>query len=285
MSAADWDLLADGPGQLAQAEARHRGDRRPEADARRHDAHAALHAGPHAGHDLDDHPGEGRRPDARRCAVGRHRLQLAERLGPLHHARPPGAFWYEQLRRTPPGASATSPRRRAPTSCSRTTPTTTARRRTSPRWRGARPGEPHPYVIGNDSVGRFLTVAEECAKAGPPVVSQQTTLPSTERILLGPGPSLIAPRVMRAMAAPVLSHLDPDLVLAPGRCAGAAGTAVQGAGGQLDHCDVRHRHVGHGSDGREPCRRRDARPRHRRPVLRRAAGRDLPPLWRGDSAR
>ena len=23
------------------------------------------------------------------------------------------------------------------------------------------------YVIGNDGVGRFLTVAEECAKAGP----------------------------------------------------------------------------------------------------------------------
>src|SRR5262245_45903989 len=37
-------------------------------------------------------------------------------------------------------------------------------------------------------------------------------LPSTERILLGPGPSLIAPRVMRAMAAPVLSHLDPQFV-------------------------------------------------------------------------
>jgi alanine-glyoxylate transaminase/serine-glyoxylate transaminase/serine-pyruvate transaminase len=37
-------------------------------------------------------------------------------------------------------------------------------------------------------------------------------LPQTERILLGPGPSLIAPRVMRAMAAPVLSHLDPDFV-------------------------------------------------------------------------
>src|SRR5262245_39804417 len=32
------------------------------------------------------------------------------------------------------------------------------------------------------------------------------------RLLLGPGPSLIAPRVMRAMALPVLSHLDPDLV-------------------------------------------------------------------------
>ena len=37
-------------------------------------------------------------------------------------------------------------------------------------------------------------------------------LPSTERILLGPGPSLIAPRVMRAMSAPVLSHLDPDFI-------------------------------------------------------------------------
>src|SRR5947208_2698661 len=34
----------------------------------------------------------------------------------------------------------------------------------------------------------------------------------TERLLLGPGPSPVAPRVMRAMAAPVLSHLDPDLM-------------------------------------------------------------------------
>lgn len=39
-----------------------------------------------------------------------------------------------------------------------------------------------------------------------------TLLPSTERILLGPGPSLVAPRVTRAMAAPMLSHLDPDFV-------------------------------------------------------------------------
>lgn len=30
-----------------------------------------------------------------------------------------------------------------------------------------RPGQPHPYVIGNESVSRFLTVAEECATAGP----------------------------------------------------------------------------------------------------------------------
>lgn len=41
---------------------------------------------------------------------------------------------------------------------------------------------------------------------------QATPLPATERILLGPGPSLIPPRVIRALAAPVLSHLDPDFV-------------------------------------------------------------------------
>lgn len=37
-------------------------------------------------------------------------------------------------------------------------------------------------------------------------------LPATERFLLGPGPSMIAPRVMRALGAPVLGHLDPDLL-------------------------------------------------------------------------
>jgi alanine-glyoxylate transaminase/serine-glyoxylate transaminase/serine-pyruvate transaminase len=37
-------------------------------------------------------------------------------------------------------------------------------------------------------------------------------LPSTERFLLGPGPSMISPRVMRALAAPMLGHLDPDLL-------------------------------------------------------------------------
>lgn len=37
-------------------------------------------------------------------------------------------------------------------------------------------------------------------------------LPATERILMGPGPSPVSPRVMRAMAAPVLSHLDPQMM-------------------------------------------------------------------------
>jgi alanine-glyoxylate transaminase/serine-glyoxylate transaminase/serine-pyruvate transaminase len=40
-------------------------------------------------------------------------------------------------------------------------------------------------------------------------MSFMNLLPDTARILLGPGPSLTAPRVMRAMASPTLSHLDP----------------------------------------------------------------------------
>src|SRR4051794_37845295 len=34
----------------------------------------------------------------------------------------------------------------------------------------------------------------------------------TERLLLGPGPSPVSARVMRAMQAPVLSHLDPQMM-------------------------------------------------------------------------
>jgi alanine-glyoxylate transaminase/serine-glyoxylate transaminase/serine-pyruvate transaminase len=37
-------------------------------------------------------------------------------------------------------------------------------------------------------------------------------LPDNDRILLGPGPSLTAPRVMRAMASPTVSHLDPIMM-------------------------------------------------------------------------
>jgi alanine-glyoxylate transaminase/serine-glyoxylate transaminase/serine-pyruvate transaminase len=39
-----------------------------------------------------------------------------------------------------------------------------------------------------------------------------TLLPDSQRILLGPGPSMTAPRVMRAMAAPTVSHLDPTMI-------------------------------------------------------------------------
>ena len=42
--------------------------------------------------------------------------------------------------------------------------------------------------------------------------SPSTSLGANERILLGPGPSLMSPRVMKALAAPMLSHLDPQFV-------------------------------------------------------------------------
>jgi hypothetical protein len=29
-----------------------------------------------------------------------------------------------------------------------------------------KPGDPHPYVIGNAAAASYLTVADECAKAG-----------------------------------------------------------------------------------------------------------------------
>jgi transposase-like protein len=32
--------------------------------------------------------------------------------------------------------------------------------------RTRKPGERHPYVIGNANILRYLTTAEECAKAG-----------------------------------------------------------------------------------------------------------------------
>src|SRR6476659_4454119 len=37
-------------------------------------------------------------------------------------------------------------------------------------------------------------------------------LPNTDRLLLGPGPSPVSPRVLAALAAPQRSHLDPELV-------------------------------------------------------------------------
>jgi alanine-glyoxylate transaminase/serine-glyoxylate transaminase/serine-pyruvate transaminase len=43
-------------------------------------------------------------------------------------------------------------------------------------------------------------------------LSAMTLLPSTNRILLGPGPSMTSPRVMRAMASPTVSHLDPIML-------------------------------------------------------------------------
>ncbi|MEO8522916.1 MAG: alanine--glyoxylate aminotransferase family protein, partial [Acidobacteriota bacterium] len=62
-----------------------------------------------------------------------------------------------------------------------------------------------------------------------------------ERLLLGPGPSPVSPRVMQAMGSPIASHLDPAMVVllddlrerlrwAFGAEAGAFSLAVPGTG-------------------------------------------------------
>jgi alanine-glyoxylate transaminase/serine-glyoxylate transaminase/serine-pyruvate transaminase len=58
-------------------------------------------------------------------------------------------------------------------------------------------------------------------------------LPSADRILLGPGPSVIAPRVLRAMGAPVLSHLDPDFIRLLDDVRAALGRVFQAPEGSL----------------------------------------------------
>ncbi len=39
-----------------------------------------------------------------------------------------------------------------------------------------------------------------------------TDLNTSPRILLGPGPSMVHPRVLRAMAQPLVGHLDPEFL-------------------------------------------------------------------------
>ena len=64
-------------------------------------------------------------------------------------------------------------------------------------------------------------------------------LPDADRILPGPGPSLTASRVTRAMAAPTISHLDPlmprllDDVRAPRGRLFRAADALRSAGDRL----------------------------------------------------
>src|SRR6186713_987574 len=60
----------------------------------------------------------------------------------------------------------------------------------------------------------------------------QPTEPIT-KLLLGPGPSPVALRVMRAMAAPVLSHLDPEMMAILDDIRSRLGAAFRAADGSL----------------------------------------------------
>ena len=56
----------------------------------------------------------------------------------------------------------------------------------------------------------------------------------TERILLGPGPSPVSARVMQALASPVLSHLDPEMVAILDDVRTRLAWAFESAGGALN---------------------------------------------------
>jgi metallo-beta-lactamase class B len=47
-----------------------------------------------------------------------------------------------------------------------------------PAVAGRKAGDPNPYLIGKDAVQRYLTVADECAKAGAvELTASQTSAP------------------------------------------------------------------------------------------------------------
>ena len=59
------------------------------------------------------------------------------------------------------------------------------------------------------------------------------TIPAIERLLLGPGPSAVSTRVMRAMATPVLGHLDPQLLETMDRLRGQIARVFRAPAGSL----------------------------------------------------
>ena len=44
------------------------------------------------------------------------------------------------------------------------------------------------------------------------MIDSITELTPSSRLLLGPGPSMVHPRVLRAMSTPLLGHLDPEFL-------------------------------------------------------------------------
>src|SRR5512144_372566 len=58
-----------------------------------------------------------------------------------------------------------------------------------------------------------LIVFTSCRKGAQQMdPSNYRDLDLSPRILLGPGPSMVAPRVLRAMAMPCIGHLDPEFL-------------------------------------------------------------------------
>ncbi|OFW03680.1 MAG: hypothetical protein A3I61_01900 [Acidobacteria bacterium RIFCSPLOWO2_02_FULL_68_18] len=166
MSAADWDYLASDPGRYPKAK-----KDIVATDGYRltiGDTTLTLHLTP--GHT----PGTMSTVIPLRDGASRHTAILWGgtgfnwRSGSPRYIQPntPAAYWYDNY-----GKSAQKMRRVAGQAGADVVlsnhpqyDNSTTRLALMPT-RGA--GQPHPYVIGRDGVDRFLTVAEECALAGP----------------------------------------------------------------------------------------------------------------------
>ncbi len=97
-------------------------------------------------------------------------------------------------------------------------------------------------------------------------IERMTMLPTSERLLLGPGPSMMSPRVMRALAAPVLGHLDPDLLAMMDEVRGQLRALFRAPDGGVRLRGVGHRHVGPRGRRGQPGAGRHARAGRGRPA-------------------
>ena len=80
---------------------------------------------------------------------------------------------------------------------------------------------------------------------------------TAERLLLGPGPSAVSARVMRAMGSPVLSHLDPEMMVVLDDLRRRLDRRLAPEP-RVQPADLRHRHRRDGSGGGERHRARRA---------------------------
>ena len=97
--------------------------------------------------------------------MGRYRVQLAPKPDNLHNPDRPDRFWFETYEKSASRFRQIVSKAGADIILSNHTNTDGSKKKL-PALANRKAGDPHPYVISNESVQRFLTVADECAKAG-----------------------------------------------------------------------------------------------------------------------
>ena len=144
---------------VSQAETRHGCGRRSATDARRHVNHDVSHTGSYSWNHLDADPGEGSRPAAHRRSMGRHGIELH------HHSRTREAILVRRLARSATRFSDVVAKSGADVQIANH-PNQDGAAAKLAALANRKPGEPHPFVIGNANILRYLTMVRECAQAG-----------------------------------------------------------------------------------------------------------------------